>query len=75
MPAAVLVFIAPPSPETLRERLEHRGTDRPEEISERLRTAEIELDARQEFQHVLVNDELERAADELAATVRSELAQ
>jgi guanylate kinase len=73
MPEAVLVFIAPPSPETLRERLERRGTDRPEEISERLRTAELELDARQEFQHVLVNDELERAADELAATVRSEL--
>jgi guanylate kinase len=74
MPEAVLLFIAPPSPEALRERLESRGTDRPDEISERLRTAETELDAQQEFKHVLVNDELQRAAAELAATVRSELA-
>jgi guanylate kinase len=42
-------------------------------IAERLRTAEIELDAQQEFQHVVVNDELERAADELERIVRSEL--
>ncbi len=49
MPEAVLVFIAPPDPAALRERLERRGTDRPEAIDERLRTAEIELDAQQEF--------------------------
>ncbi len=74
MPEAVLVFIAPPDPAALRERLEGRGTDRPEAISERLRTAEIELDAQQEFEHVVVNDELERAADELERIVRTELA-
>ena len=39
MPEAVLVFIAPPSPEALRERLEGRGTDSPEEIERRLRGA------------------------------------
>jgi guanylate kinase len=74
MPEAVLVFIAPPSPAALRERLEGRGTDEPEAISERLRTAEIELDAQQEFQHVVVNDDLDAAADELERTVRTELA-
>ena len=73
MPEAVLVFIAPPDPAALRRRLEGRGTDDPKAISERLRTAEIELDAQQEFQHVVVNDELERAVDELEAIVRAEL--
>ena len=74
MPQAVLVFIAPPDPAALRERLEGRGTDDPEAISERLRTAEIELDAQQEFQHVVRNDELDRAAAELEQIVRAELA-
>jgi guanylate kinase len=73
MPEAVLVFIAPPDPRALRERLEGRGTDEPEAIDERLRTAEGELAAQQEFQHVVVNDDLERAAEELAGIVRSEL--
>ena len=73
MPEAVLVFIAPPDPAALRQRLEGRGTDDPEAIAERLRTAEIELDAQQEFQHVVVNDRLEAAADELQRIVRSEL--
>jgi guanylate kinase len=74
MPEAVLVFIAPPDPGALRARLERRGTDDPEAIEERLRTADLELDAQQEFKHVVVNDELERAADELERTVREELA-
>ena len=73
MPEAVLVFIAPPGPEALRERLEGRGTDDPEAISERLRTAQIELDAQEEFQHVVCNDDLESAADELERIVRAEL--
>ena len=73
MPEAVLVFIAPPDPAALRRRLEGRGTDDPKAISERLRTAELELDAQQEFQHVVVNDEFEKAVDELEAIVRAEL--
>ena len=74
MPEAVLVFIAPPDPAALRERLEGRGADDAGAISERLRTAEIELDAQQEFKYVVVNDELERAAAELERIVRGELA-
>jgi guanylate kinase len=74
MPEAVLVFIAPPDPAALRERLEGRGTDAAEAIDERLRTAELELDAQQEFKHVVVNDELAGAADELERIVREELA-
>ncbi len=74
MPEAVLVFIAPPDPSALRDRLEGRGTDEPDAISERLKTAEIELDAQQEFKYVVVNDDVRRAADELERIVRSELA-
>ena len=73
MPEAVLVFIAPPSPEALRDRLEGRGLDSADAIAERLRTAESELAAQQEFQHVVVNDEVGDAAARLERIVRSEL--
>ena len=73
MEGAVLVFIAPPVAESLRERLIGRGTDSLEQIDDRLRTAELELAAAEEFQHVVVNDEIERAAGELERIVRSEL--
>jgi guanylate kinase len=69
MPEAVLVFVAPPTPEALRERLEGRATDTPEEIERRLEVAREELGAQREFRHVIVNDEVERAADELAKLV------
>ena len=71
MPDAVQVFIAPPSPEALRERLEGRGTDSPEQIASRLAVADDELGARDEFAREIVNDDLDRAAAELAALVRS----
>jgi guanylate kinase len=70
---SVLVFIAPPDPAALRERLEGRGTDSEEAIAERLRTAELELAAAEEFQHVVVNDDVERAAAQLERIVRDEL--
>ena len=73
MPESVQVFIAPPDPAALRERLEGRGTDSGEAIDERLRTAELELAAQEEFEHVVVNDEIERAAAELERIVREEL--
>ena len=74
LPEAVAVFIAPPSRDALRERLVARGTDNPEQVARRLRTAERELEARTEFRHVIVNDRLEHAIDELTAIVRDELA-
>jgi guanylate kinase len=73
MPEAVLIFIAPPDPEALRQRLEGRGTDSPEAIERRLRTAELELEARVEFPHVIVNDDVQKAAAELEALVREQL--
>jgi guanylate kinase len=65
MPDALQIFIAPPSPEDLRERLVGRGTDSDEAIERRLNVAEEELAAQHEFAHVVVNDDVERAVDEL----------
>jgi guanylate kinase len=72
MRESVQVFIAPPDPASLRRRLESRGTDSLEAIDARLEVAEQELAAQDEFAHRVVNDELERAADELEAIVRAE---
>ena len=69
---AVLIFIAPPGAEVLRERLAGRGTDSEEAIERRLETAKQELEAQQEFKHVVVNDEVDRAAAELVRIVREE---
>jgi guanylate kinase len=70
---AVLIFIAPPGEEVLRERLEGRGTDSPEDIEPRLRPAEIDLGARSEFPLEVVNDEVQKAAAELEKLVRDQL--
>jgi len=73
LPDAVRIFIAPPSPEVLRNRLIGRGTDAPEEIERRLRVADEELAAQAEFPHVVHNDRLEDAIEELEAIIRDAL--
>ena len=73
VPDAVAVFISPPSRDALRVRLVGRGTDAAEEVDERLRTADRELESHHEFGHVVVNDRLEQATEELAAIVRGVL--
>ena len=65
MPEARLVFIAPPDEATLRQRLIGRGTETPEQMERRLRTAEAELAAAEEFDHVVVNDDLGTTVAEL----------
>jgi guanylate kinase len=73
MDDALQVFIAPPSLDALRARLVGRGTDDAEQVEQRMQTAERELAARPEFAHVVVNDRLEQATDELVAIVRGAL--
>ncbi len=73
MPEAVQIFIEPPSLDALRARLTGRGTDDPEQIDARLRTAESELAAKGEFAHVVCNDRLETAVAALEGVVRGEL--
>jgi guanylate kinase len=69
LPGAVQVFIAPPSEEALRTRLVGRGADEPEQIERRLAVATGELAARDEFEHVIVNDRLDDAVQELVQLV------
>jgi guanylate kinase len=73
LPEALQVFIAPPSLEALRARLVGRGTDDEEQVAARLRVAEEELAAQHEFGHVVVNDRLEDAVEELVAIVQAAL--
>jgi guanylate kinase len=65
MPQAQLVFLAPPSVEELHRRLTGRGTEDPATVRLRLEHADEELAAESEFDVTVVNDSVERAADEL----------
>jgi guanylate kinase len=65
LPDATQVFIAPPSLEALEQRLRARGANTPQQIRDRLAVAPRELAAQQEFARAVINDDLERALDEL----------
>jgi len=67
MKDAVLAFLAPPSWEVLVERLTGRGTETEEVVARRLETARAELAAKDEFDVVIVNDDVDRACDELVS--------
>ena len=67
MPEAHLVFLAPPSFEELARRLTTRGTEDAERVRSRLDTARVELAAEDEFDAVVVNDDVEHAAAALVA--------
>lgn len=67
LPSARLVFIAPPNWAELVNRLVGRGTETAEQRERRLRTAQVELAAADEFDHVVVNDDLGRAVDDLVS--------
>lgn len=69
MPEAHQIFIAPPTPETLLDRLTARGTDSPEAIQSRLAVAQQELAAQNEFHHVIINDDLTTAVTQLDAII------
>jgi guanylate kinase len=65
LPEAKLIFIEPPSFEDLERRLAGRGSDQPEQIERRLAAARDELAAADEFDHRVVNDDVQRALQEL----------
>ena len=71
IPDATLIFLAPPSMEELERRLRGRGTEDDERIARRLDTAAWEMTQRDWFDHVVVNDDLQRAADEVAAIIEA----
>ncbi len=72
-PRAVSIFVKPPSINELRRRLVARGTDSAEMIENRLAKAETELSYAKEFDHVVVNDDLHQAQEEVLQIVRSAL--
>jgi guanylate kinase len=70
-PAAVAIFIAPSTPAELERRLKARGMDSEEAIRKRLINAAREIQQAEEFQYVIVNDDLERATLELQSVFRA----
>lgn len=62
---ALSIFVQPPSVEELRRRLNGRGTDAPEVIKQRLAKANYELTFAPQFDHIVVNDNLEKAEQEV----------
>lgn len=71
MPEATAVFIAPPSMAELAVRLRGRRTETAAAIARRLERAETEVAAAEEFDHVVVNDDAGRAADEVAVIIEA----
>lgn len=74
MESVVTIFILPPSYEVLRERLSARMTERPEELELRLRNARGEVEQYKHFDYVVLNDEVVRAATQLASIIYAERA-
>jgi guanylate kinase len=74
LPEVLTIFIMPPSIEALRRRLEHRGTETPEQRDVRLRNAEIEMAATPEYDYVVVNEDgkLDQTVEEVAKIIRRE---
>jgi len=71
MPESLFVFLAPPSWDELVRRLVGRGTESEEEREARLVTARHELAARKEFDVTIVNDNVQRASEELVSLIRA----
>ena len=72
---ACSIFIMPPSIEELRRRLEGRGTDSAETIDKRVAKAEFELSKSGEFDHIVVNDDLDKAVADTEKIIGEFLAQ
>lgn len=72
MPEAVFIFIAPPSLDSLYNRLRRRGTESEEVIRQRIEKAKREINLAYKYDYIVVNDTVENAADKILAIIRSE---
>lgn len=70
----IYIFVLPPSLDTLRTRLEKRMTDSPDQITSRLRTALSEIKTYEQYDYVIINDNLDDALKELSSIVCAERA-
>jgi len=71
-PNSLLIYIAPPSIDELRRRLENRGTETEEKINNRLKIAEEELKQTDMYDYVVINDDLETAIDEVRQIIKKD---
>ncbi|MDH5553050.1 MAG: guanylate kinase [Nitrosomonas sp.] len=71
-PQSISIFILPPSPETLASRLNTRGQDDPDVIEKRLAAAREEVNHINEFDYVIINNEIDNALKDLTSIVRAE---
>lgn len=69
MPACVMIFLIPPSKEVLLSRLKNRGTDSDQEIEYRFNQAVLDLEQSSMFDHVLVNDQLDKVVSEISLCI------
>lgn len=72
-PDAVSIFLMPPSIETLEKRLKKRNTDSEEQIANRLKIAEEEIKSSSNFDYIVVNNELEKAVNDINLILNKEL--
>lgn len=72
-PEAVLIFIAPPSMEILKQRLIGRGTETPEDIERRYATAALEVVAMKQYDYVVINEKIEVGVSQMEAIITAEL--
>jgi guanylate kinase len=71
MPDAILIFVKAPSEEELRHRQERRGSETPEDLESRRRIAEGEMRRATDFDHVVTNDDVERAVNEIEQIIET----
>ena len=72
VPDCVMIFIVPPSKEALYDRLKKRGTESEDVIMERINKANREFKAAKLYDYIVVNDEVNNAADRIMAIIRAE---
>lgn len=72
MPQTVSIFIMPPSLEVLRERLVNRGTDNPKKIEERMQAALSEIARANEYDYIVINDDLQEAIDDTVTILKAD---
>lgn len=72
MPEAVFIFIVPPSRQALRDRITKRATEPEEIINKRMEKAEREFGMAHKYDYIVVNDNVENAADRIMAIIRAE---
>lgn len=68
---SVLIFVMPPDIETLKERLKKRATESTEQINERIKRVDLEIGKKNDFDYIVVNDNLEKAVNEVQKIINN----